>query len=150
MPQNKILRYYAKQKLPTRQLDRKIEPTDDEISVFSVDKTPTQTQRKRERNKSLKSSDSDRMEAVQFSTVASRHFSAASHSFSTSRRSWCCRDGTSNDARKPSRFRSSWTGSRSPTSLSSRNLFTVSQISNNKLVCEVGLCSLFTGSIAHM
>ncbi|KAE8023366.1 hypothetical protein FH972_009072 [Carpinus fangiana] len=63
------------------------------------------------------------MEAVQFSTVASRHFSAASHSFSTSRRSWCCRD-SSNDARKPSRFRSSWTGSSSPTSLSSRNLFT--------------------------
>ncbi|XP_062160219.1 signal recognition particle subunit SRP54, chloroplastic [Alnus glutinosa] len=63
------------------------------------------------------------MDAVQVSTVASRHFSAASHSFSTSRRSWWCRDG-SNDARKPSRFRSSWTGSSSPTSLSSRNLIT--------------------------
>ncbi|XP_041024924.1 signal recognition particle 54 kDa protein, chloroplastic-like [Juglans microcarpa x Juglans regia] len=61
------------------------------------------------------------MEAVQFSTVASRQFSAASHSFSTNTKSWS--RGVSTDERKPSRLRSSWTRSNGPVSFSSRNLF---------------------------
>ena len=64
------------------------------------------------------------MEAVQFSTVASsRQFSAASHSHSFS--SLTCGQ---NQARKPPSSKL-WTGSttNSTTSLSSRNLFSVSQ-----------------------
>ncbi|KAG2682984.1 hypothetical protein I3843_10G011000 [Carya illinoinensis] len=63
------------------------------------------------------------MEAVHFSTVASSHFSAVSHSFSTNTRSWSL-GGSTTDARKTSRFRSTWTGSNNSTSISSRNLFT--------------------------
>ncbi|KAL5740035.1 hypothetical protein ACOSQ2_029215 [Xanthoceras sorbifolium] len=60
------------------------------------------------------------MEAVQFSTVTSRHFSATSHSISTNRR-FC---NSRKLAGKSTKFVSSWTGSSNASSLSSRNLFT--------------------------
>ncbi|OMO82266.1 hypothetical protein CCACVL1_11998 [Corchorus capsularis] len=58
------------------------------------------------------------MEAMQFSTVASRHFSATSGSFPTNRKFY-------NSPRNSTKLGSSWnSGSGNVTSLSSRNLFT--------------------------
>lgn len=60
------------------------------------------------------------MEALHLSTVASRHLAVASHSFSgnSGLRSSKC-------PRKPAKLSSSWTGVRTISSLSSRDLFTV-------------------------
>ncbi|KAK1571662.1 hypothetical protein Q3G72_020884 [Acer saccharum] len=61
------------------------------------------------------------MEVAQFSTVASRNFLATSHSISTNR-SLC---NSRRLARKSTKFVSSWTGSSTASSPSSRNLFTL-------------------------
>lgn len=63
------------------------------------------------------------MEAVHFSTVASRHFSTTSHSVSTNRGFYDSKYGARSSTAK---LGSSWTASRTPAWLTSRNLFTVS------------------------
>lgn len=91
----------------------------------SVDKSKTQTHTHTRRQwRKLEIHTTLAMEAVQFSTVASsRQFSAASHSHSFSSLT-----RGQNQARKPPSSKL-WTGSttNSTTSLSSRNLFSVSQ-----------------------
>lgn len=85
-----------------------------------VDKSPTHQHIKKEKRVSLKEAqnpNSDKMEAMQFSTVAaSRHFSTASHSFIS-------RSHGQNLARKPTKLQTGSTNS--TTSLSSKTLFTV-------------------------
>ncbi|KAB1222585.1 Signal recognition particle 54 kDa protein, chloroplastic [Morella rubra] len=86
------------------------------------------------------------MEAVQFSTVPSRHFYPASQSFSTSRTSWCLRCSDHSTARKPSKTCSSWTASSKPTSLSHRNLFTREVwgwVNSKSVTVRKGLCGVF-------